>query len=77
MYIYEFIIEQKILLVECNDIETAQSIANQYFYKSLIILKSIYNNMNHYTFINKNFKKYFSKKQVFCDDKMIAVFEMK
>lgn len=77
MYIYEFILDEKIILIECNNFSTSLEIINQYFYKNLILLKSIYKNIEHYSFINENFIKYFKKKKHCLDNKSILIYEIK
>ena len=39
MYIYEFIVEQKIILIETNNFDIAKEVIGKFFYKDLISLQ--------------------------------------
>lgn len=68
-FIFEFLSNQKIILVECNNSQLAQLIVTQKVRNpfsntsEIILLKSIYRNLEHYSFLNKNFPKYFTKSE--------------
>lgn len=75
--VYEFLINQKIMLVVFNNLEEAQKIvADNFGGGELITLKSIYQNLEHYKKLNFNFPKYFKEKEIFTPDNCIITYHM-
>lgn len=75
MYIYEFIVEQKIILIETSNFDIAKEVIGKFFYKDLISLKSIYLNKNHYSQMNSTFPKYFKENKTLHDNKWVYTYE--